>query len=342
MKTIVQTGTRKIEVQQRAEPTPRGDQVLIEVHSAGLCGSDAHAYTYEGGYEWVPVPRIMGHEYAGTVVDVGGDVSDVSIGDHVIEEPLHHCGTCFQCQNGQSNVCRNFEITGMHCDGAYAEYTTVDEQFVHRIPDSIPLSHAAITEPMSVATRAVLTRSSVTPGDRVLVEGPGPIGVLVATVADAIGANVLVSGLGRDTEYRLPLLEEMGIETVDIDVEPLAERADAFTDGRGFDVVFDTTGHRSGLELAVERVRKGGEVVVVGLPGEPSEVFVTPVVRGEITVETSYSSHWRNFEQAIRLLNDGTVDVAPIVDTSYDVDEPTRAFEAFLNSETCKPVFTFE
>ncbi|NIC00757.1 alcohol dehydrogenase catalytic domain-containing protein [Halobacterium sp. R2-5] len=341
MRAIVQTGTREVEVQQRDKPTPDADQVLVEVHSAGLCGSDAHAYTYEDGYKWIPIPRVMGHEYAGTVVEVGDGVTGLSVGDNVVEEPIHSCGECFQCKNGQPNVCQNFSITGMHRDGAYAEYVAVDASSVHRIPDSVPLEHAAITEPTSIATRAVFTQSSVTPGDNVLVEGPGPIGVLTAVVADSMGANVLVSGLEADTRYRLPLLADIGVDTVNVQDGDLDDRREAFTDGIGFDAVFDTTGHQSGVEMAVDHVRKGGEVVVVGLPGAPSEVFMTPVVRGEITVQTSYGSAWRNFEQAIRLMENGAVDVDAIVDRSYSVDDPTAAFEGFLNSETCKPVFTF-
>lgn len=341
MKAIVQTGEREVEVQERERPTIGDDQVLIEVHSAGLCGSDAHAYMYEEGYKWIPIPRIMGHEYSGTVAEIGDGVSTVSVGDHVVEEPVRSCGECFQCKNGQSNVCQNFSITGMHRDGAYTEYVAVDEAAVHLLPKEIPLTEAAITEPMSVATRAVLSQSSVTPGDNVLVEGPGPIGVLVAAVADSTGANVLVSGLGKDSEYRLPMLEGMGIETIDVQEDSLEDRAEAFTDGVGFDVIFDTTGHQSGVEMAVEQVRKGGEVVVVGLPGGSSDVFMTPVVRGEITIGTSYGAKWRNFEQAIRLIENGTVDVTPIIDTSYSIDDPAEAFEAFLESETCKPVFTF-
>ena len=155
MKAIVQTGEREVEVQQRETPTIGDDQVLIEVHSAGLCGSDAHAYMYEDGYEWIPIPRIMGHEYSGTVVEIGDDVSTVAVGDHVVEEPVRSCGECFQCKNGQSNVCQNFSITGMHRDGAYTELVAANEPAVHRIPKSIPLTEAAITEPMSVANRAV-------------------------------------------------------------------------------------------------------------------------------------------------------------------------------------------
>jgi L-iditol 2-dehydrogenase len=341
MKAIVQTGVEEVEVTERDPPTPTEDEVLVRVHTAGLCGSDAHAFRYDGGYEWIPIPRIMGHEYSGAVEAVGADVSGFEPGDKVVEEPIHECGSCVQCKNGQANVCQNFSITGMHTDGAYSNYTTVESRHLHSVPDSVPLEHAAITEPTSIATRAVFTQSRVTPGDTVLVEGPGPIGVLIALFADSTGANVLVSGLEQDEAARLPLLERIGIETVTIDGDDVEERVDRFTDGLGFDVVFDATGHRSGAEQALEHVRKGGQIVVVGLPGEPSELYLTPAVRGEIDINTSYGSSWTNFEQALRLMQNGTIDPDAIIDTSFSVSDPEAAFRAFLDSATCKPVFSF-
>jgi L-iditol 2-dehydrogenase len=341
MKAIVQTGVEEVEVTERDPPTPSEDEVLVRVHTAGLCGSDAHAFRYDGGYEWIPIPRIMGHEYSGAVEAVGADVSGFEPGDKVVEEPIHECGSCVQCKNGQANVCQNFSITGMHTDGAYSNYTTVASRHLHRVPDSVPLEHAAITEPTSIATRAVFTQSRVTPGDTVLVEGPGPIGVLIALFADSTGANVLVSGLEQDEAARLPLLERIGIETLTIDGDDVEERVDRFTDGLGFDVVFDATGHRSGAEQALEHVRKGGQIVVVGLPGEPSELYLTPAVRGEIDINTSYGSSWTNFEQALRLMQNGTIDPDAIIDTSFSVSDPEAAFRAFLDSATCKPVFSF-
>jgi L-iditol 2-dehydrogenase len=341
MKTIVQTDPQSVEMQERDAPSPSDGEVLVKVHTAGLCGSDAHAYKYEGGYEWIPIPRIMGHEYSGEVAEVGADVSDFEEGDKVVEEPIHDCGRCFQCKNGQPNVCQNFSITGMHRDGAYAEYVTVEERHLHPVPEDVPLRHAAITEPTSIATRAVFDQSETTPGDNVLVEGPGPIGVLTAAVADSLGANVLASGLSQDTKYRLPLLDDLGIETINAQEVDVEERAEAFTDGLGFDIVFDTTGHRSGVEMAADRVRKGGQIVVVGLPGEESELFMTPLVRGEVDLNTSYGSTWTNFEQALRLMERGEIAVDEIVDDSYGVSDPGAAFDAFLSSETCKPVFSF-
>lgn len=340
MKTIVQTGPRSVETQERDKPVPDDGEVLVKVHTAGLCGSDAHAYKYDGGYEWIPIPRIMGHEYSGEIVEIGANIDGFAEGETVIEEPIHNCGDCFQCKNGQPNVCQNFSITGMHRDGAYAEYVTVKPDCLHAVPEAVPLRHAAITEPTSIATRAVLDQSVTTPGDTVLVEGPGPIGVLVAAVADSLGANVVVSGLDQDVHYRLPLLDDLGIETVNAQSEDLDKRTEEFTDS-GFDVVFDATGHHTGIGTATDSVRKGGQIVVVGIPNDASEVTLTPVVRGEVDINTSYGSTWTNFEQALRMMERDEIAVDGILDPSFSTDDPSAAFEAFLDSGTCKPVFQF-
>jgi L-iditol 2-dehydrogenase len=282
----------------------------------------------------------MGHEYSGTVVRTGDNVTEFTAGQKVVEEPIHDCGHCNRCNNDEENVCENFSIKGMHEDGAYANYTTVESRHLHAVPDSVDLRDAAITEPTSVATRAVFDQSDTVPGDDVLVEGPGPIGVLIAVVADSMGANVLVSGLEKDTEYRLPLISEQGIETINSQQQDLETMTSEFTDGIGFDVVFDATGHRSGVE-GIDHVRKGGQFVMVGIPNSASEVCFAPAVRGEIEINTSYGSKWHNFEQALQLMENGSVDIDAIVDTSYQVDEPTEAFRSFLDSKTCKPVFTF-
>lgn len=341
MKAIVQNGPKSVALTERQVPDCGDDEVIVEVYTSGVCGSDAHAYLYEGGYEWVGIPRVMGHEYAGKIVDVGEDVTEYSPGDRVVEDPTLRCGRCFQCKNGQENVCQNFSVKGMHRDGAYGEYTIAQADNLHTVPDEIPLRHAAIAEPLSVAARAVLSQSHLTPGDTALVEGPGPIGLLVATIADSMGASVVVSGLGKDSEYRLPLVEQLGINTVDLSHRDLDTVTEEVTDGIGFDIVFDSTGHYTGIEMAIEQVRKGGEVVIVGLPGESSDLQVDDAVRNEIVINTSYGSKWRNFEQALSLMAEDVLDPEQIIDDSVSIEEPEAAFEAFLASETCKPVFTF-
>lgn len=340
MKAIVQTGVESVQSQEYERPTPDANEVLIQVHTAGVCGSDVHSYLLEGGYESFPLPRILGHEYSGKIVEIGESVTEFESGDRVVEEPIHDCGECFQCKNGQPNVCQNVSITGAHTDGALANYTTVAERHLHRIPSTVSLLDAATTEPTSIATRAVFTQSRTTSGDHVLVEGPGPIGLLIALVADSMGASVTVSGIDKDASDRLPLLEDLGFETMNINQCNVTQTTNELTDSIGFDVVFDTTGHQSGIQMGAKYVRRGGQIVVVGLPGEPSELFFTPIVRGEIDLNTSYGSTWRNFEQALRLMETGAVTPSEFSDI-YSVDNPAKAFTDFIAAETCKPIFRF-
>jgi len=152
------------------------------------------------------------------------------------------------------------------------------------------------------------------------------------------GARVVVSGMVRDAEYRLPLAEELGFEAIDVETADLAERRGALTDGVGYDVVFDTTGQPAGLTSAVEAVRKGGQIVLVGQTGETTMPY-SPLVRSEIDLQCSYASMYDDFERAMRLIERGDVDTERLVDDRFSLLDAEDAFEAFLAGETCKPVF---
>lgn len=341
MKAVVQTGQKALEVRSINRPELDEHDVLVDVDHVGVCGSDVHAYLLMDGFEWIQIPRVMGHEYAGHVVETGRKVRRFQPGDAVVEAPIHPCGDCHQCEIGEENVCQNTTISGMHTDGAYAEYTSVNENHLIKIPDTIPSKHAALTEPLSIATRSVYDRSAVTPGDFVVVQGPGPIGVLTAVLLDSMGAEVVLSGIRKDAEYRLPLVQQLGIDTVNVQDESLEEYVVSETDGIGADSVFDTTGVKAGVENSVSLVRKGGEIVVVGLPGEPSELFFSPIVRAELDIRAAYGATRANFKQAIRALDTGNIDGEAIIDTRYTSDAPVEAFEDFLAGKTCKPMFAF-
>ncbi|GAD53302.1 sorbitol dehydrogenase [Halarchaeum acidiphilum MH1-52-1] len=170
-----------------------------------------------------------------------------------------------------------------------------------------------------------------------LVEGPGPIGLLSAQIARAQGGNVVVSGVGPDTEYRLPLARELGFETTTVGEDMDATR-DAITDGVGYDVVFDTTGHPSGLTTAVDEVRKGGQIVLVGQTGETTMPY-SPLVRSEIDLQCSYASMYEDFERALRVIRTGAVDAQTFIDDRFSLLDADEAFEAFVDGETVKPVF---
>jgi len=327
-----------MELIDRPRPEPAADEALIEVDYAGLCGSDAGIYEFESAFERMALPTVIGHEYAGHVVEVGDAVTKFEVGDRVVERPIRGCGDCYQCEIGAENVCQNAVITGVDHDGAYQQYLTVPERALHPVPDGVEQKHAATVEPTSIGARAVIENSRVSAGDRVLVEGPGPIGLLTAQIADAQGGAVVVSGVGTDAAYRLPLAEELGFETVNVETDDFTEHRDEFTDGLGYDVVFDTTGHPSGLLSAVDAVRKGGQIVLVGQTGETTMEY-SPLVRSEIDLQCSYASMYDDFERSLRLIDRGDVDAETFIDDRFSLLSADDAFEAFLAGETAKPVF---
>ncbi|MFC7205308.1 zinc-binding dehydrogenase [Haloferax namakaokahaiae] len=327
-----------LELIERPTPTPGPDDVLVEVKYAGLCGSDVGIYEFKSAFERMNPPTVIGHEYAGRVRKVGSNVTTFSPGDAVVERPIRPCGDCYQCRVGEPNICQQPELTGIDHDGAYEPYICVPADVLHPVPATMDLRHAAIIEPTAITTRAVITNSRVSPGDRVLVEGPGPMGLLSAQVAAAQGGDVVVSGVGRDTKYRLPLARELGFETIDISSQDIAECRDEFTDTIGFDVVFDTTGHPSGLKTAVQSVRKGGQVVLIGQTGETKMSYV-PLVRSEIDIQCSYSATYEDFERALRMLNSGAIDADAIIDERFSLLDAEKAIRSFQSGETVKPVF---
>jgi L-iditol 2-dehydrogenase len=327
-----------MELVDRPRPEPGEGEVLVEIDYAGLCGSDAGIYEFESAFERMNLPTVIGHEYAGRVVELGDGATLFSPGDRVVERPIRGCGECYQCRIGEENVCQDAVITGVDHDGAYEGYLAVPEEALHPIPEDVPQKHAAVAEPTSIGARAVIENSRVGAGDRVLVEGPGPIGLLTAQIASAQGGEVVVSGVGQDAEYRLPLAEELGFETVNVATDDPEARRERHTGGVGYDVVFDTTGHPSGLTSAVEEVRKGGQIVLVGQTGETTMPY-SPLVRAEIDLQCSYASMYEDFERSFRLIRSGDVDCETFVDDRFSLLDADEAFETFVAGGTCKPVF---
>jgi len=327
-----------MELVERDRPEPGASEALIEVDYAGLCGSDAGIYEFEAAYERMTLPTVLGHEYCGRVVERGDRVTKFAVGDRVVERPIRGCNECYQCEIGEKNVCQNAVITGVDRDGAYAGYIAVPERALHPVPDSIPSKHAALVEPTSVGARAVIHNSRVGAGDRVMVAGPGPIGLLTAQVARSQGGDVVVAGVDQDAEYRLPLAGDLGFDTLNVEADDLDAARERRTDGVGYDVVFDTTGHPSGLTMAVDEVRNGGQIVLIGQTGETTMPY-SPLVRAEIDLQCSYASQFDDFERSLRLMESGAVDCARFLDDRFSLLDADEAFEAFLAGGTCKPVF---
>lgn len=327
-----------MEIVDRPRPDPDHDEVLIEIDYAGLCGSDAGIYAFKAAFERMTMPTVIGHEYTGRVVSVGDSVSSLEPGDRVVERPIRGCGTCYQCRVGEENVCQDAAITGVDHDGAFAGYIAAPERALQVVDADLDPRYTALVEPTSIGARAIIHNSRIGAGDRVLVAGPGPIGLLTAQIARAQGGEVSVAGIEADTSYRLPLAEDLGFETINVEQDDLETVRTERTNGVGYDVVVDTTGHPSGLTMAVDEVRKGGQIVVVGQTGETTMPY-SPLVRSELDVQCSYASTYEDFDRSVRLISSGDVDVETILEDRYSVLDADEAFEAFLDGETCKPVF---
>lgn len=325
---------RSLGVQSVPIPNPGYGDVRLNVIAAGVCGSDVGAWLGKDAYDFLEFPRILGHEYVGVIDAVGPGVERFSVGDRVVERPLHSCGTCQSCLHGSNHVCENVEITGFHSDGAFAPDRVVSTDSLHPVPDGFSDQLAAVTEPMAVSARAVLRRSSLEPGDDVLVLGAGPMGAFSALIADHSNANVVVGGLPSD-EVRFGMLDR--VETVNLEATPLEELA-AETVHDGFDIVIDATGSSAALEDGLEVLRRGGEAVVIGIPHGTIGVPVPSFVRGEKTVKGSYGATIGDFERAIRVI-DGLAPRITRTITQYDPNDATTAFNDFKNGRVIKPVF---
>ncbi|HHW44320.1 MAG TPA: alcohol dehydrogenase catalytic domain-containing protein [Desulfotomaculum sp.] len=320
------------------DPRPTGDEVLIRVQSAAICGSDLHAYEYPRSYEFMKVPVILGHEYSGFVEAVGPQVSLFKPGDRVMGESNRYCGICPNCRTGRTNICDNNLMTGLHIDGGMAEFITVPQKLVHHIPENLSFEEATLAQPCSVSFHAVFDNSEIRPNDVVAVLGPGIVGLMAAQGARVMGAGeVVVIGTGEDSQSRLPMAQKLGFKTINISEQDLLTGFAGITGRERADVVLECSGAVGALSDAVKLTRKGGSITLVGIYGSGAEINFASLVRNEIRVRTSYTATWENYEQSLSLISRGLVQVKPLINT-YPFEDGVQAFLDGLARKVLKPV----
>ncbi|WP_135826218.1 NAD(P)-dependent alcohol dehydrogenase [Halorussus ruber] len=336
MRTAVLTEPGRLEVEERPEPDPAPDEVLVAVGEVGICGSDLHYYEHGriGDYV-VEEPLVLGHESAGEVAAVGDAVDGLEVGDRVALEPGVPCRRCDFCKRGEYNLCP--DVTFMATppdDGAFAEYVAWPADFAYRLPESVSTREGALCEPLSVGIHAA-RRGEVGVGDSVLVTGAGPIGLLAMAAARAAGASeVFVSDVVKAKRQRA------AARGADLTIDPretdLGEAVAAKTNSSGVDVVIEASGAKSAIAGSLDAVRRGGTVVFVGLAPEAEvPLNVLDIVDSELDVRGSF--RYRNtYPAAVDLLADGAVDVEGIVDFAADLDEVDDAFRRAMDEETVK------
>jgi L-iditol 2-dehydrogenase len=315
--------------------SPGPGEVLLGVASCGVCGSDVHAFRSDPGFEWVTTPVTLGHEFSGIVKEVGPGVTRVSPGDRVVAVAVQGCGRCETCLSGATQLCPDRVAIGLSRDGGMAEYAVMPEQHLVPVPEGLDLAVAALGEPLSVAVHAVDVRAGIGPGQRVVVSGPGPIGVLCGMLARHREAEVLLTGVGQDSASRLPAAERVGLRTANLSEKPLEDHLrDRFGDYAP-DVWIESSGSVRALGSALESVRPGGTVGVVGLYAEEMLFSPTNAVRREISLLFSYSCNYADYQAALDLLGTGAIDPDPLL-SKYPLGSAPEAFEAVGQGRTVK------
>ena len=337
-----------IEVREVEVPAVGDGDILVKVAAAGICGSDVHYYQWTRGSEIVRVPVILGHEFSGEVVEVGSGVTGVAVGDRICAPPGMACGACPQCRSGRSDRCGAMLGPGIRSDGFFAEYgrLTAAAQ-VFKLPPQVSLAAAALMEPLGVCLNAVDV-SGLRVGQTAAVLGPGPIGLLTTALLRAGGAGlVVVAGTSADG-MRLRLAERLGADEVTVvDADDadgadagaaLAARAAALDDG-GFDLVFEATGSPAAIQQSIDLVKRGGQVVLLGIYGAPAAIDPTPMVRARKNIVSAYgygAGGTATWQRALRLLAAGRLNVEPVITHRLPLARAEDGFRLALDKQAAK------
>jgi threonine 3-dehydrogenase len=329
MKAIVKTrkapGAELVDIDM---PKPRPDEVLVKLINGSICGTDVHIYTWDSGAQvYVKnLPQILGHEFAGTIVEVGKDARKFKAGDYVSAETHIYCGKCVQCLNDQRHICEKGIIFGLTRDGCFAEYFTVPERVVWKNTPQLPPEIAAIQEPLGNAVFCTL-------GDydkdlekkSVLITGDGPIAMMAAGVAKAEGARQVIV-VGRH-DRRMEIARKMGADRTLKDGHAVEEALSDITGGKGFDVALEMGGSPEGVRLALRWTRIGGRMSAFGINGEPFVIdnYGQFVRGGKKILAISGRLIWRTWEEVRRLLESG-LDVSPVITHKVRLEEFEKGF----------------
>jgi 2-desacetyl-2-hydroxyethyl bacteriochlorophyllide A dehydrogenase len=329
MIAAVLQGPRALALTTVPTPSPGPLDAVVRVKAAGLCGTDYRIWT---GERPVQYPRVMGHEFVGTVAAVGADVRHLTVGQAVAVEPNYSCGTCPLCREGNRNLCLSRVAVGIDVDGGFAEQATVPARCCWPAPAGLADERLLLAEPLAVVVRAV-GRAAPEAGETAAVLGLGSLGLLAVQTLRARGVRVLA--VARSTR-RLGLARELGAEAVALSgaVDDTAA-ARAFSGREGVDLVIETAGTALAVEQATNLCRPGGRVVLTGLPHEPTSLNFFWVVRRELRIIGSMI-YQDEFPEAIRLLATGAVRVERLLSQTFPLARIDEAFEAHRSPDSIK------
>ena len=333
MKALLLTEYKNLEVTEVENPAIGPKDLLVQVQACGICGSDIHGYDGSSGRR-IP-PLVMGHEAAGVVTEVGAEVTDFSVGDHVTFDSTVSCGDCFHCRRGEINLCDHRMVLGVSCGeyrrhGAFAELVSVPQHICYRLPDEMPFEHAALIEAVSVAVHAA-NRTPIRLGDTAVVVGSGMIGLLTIQAIRLAGcARVIAVDLDPNRlETARQLGADVGLKADEVDV---AEEVKKLTAGRGADVALEVVGATQTIETAIASVRKGGSITLVGNLAPQVEMPLQAIVTRELNVLGSCASNGE-YPACIELMRSGAIKVAPLITATAKLEEGPDWFSRLYAGE---------
>lgn len=318
------------------EPQVYGDRIKIAVAYTGICGSDIH--TFKGEYKNPTTPVTLGHEFSGKVVEIGPDVKKIRVGDRVTSETTFEtCGTCDYCKEKDYNLCSHRKGIGTQANGSFAKYVLSREESCHVLADSLSYEAAALSEPLSCCVHAALEKTTVSADDKVLIFGPGPIGLLLLQVVKAQGAFAVMSGITKD-HSRLELAKELGADVVvDTMKEDLNEIILQLTGGYGVDRVFDCSGAVPAVNQGLPLMRKKGTFVQVGLfVQKANPIDEESIIQREISYIGSRSQKPSSWLIALDLLTKNKINADKMITKIFPLDQWREAFEAVMGGEEIK------
>ncbi|MEL9998501.1 MAG: alcohol dehydrogenase catalytic domain-containing protein [Thermoplasmata archaeon] len=315
MKAAFFYGAGDIRVEETEVPEIDDDEVLIKVSYCGICGSDITAFK-TGNY----VPGIIiGHEFSGIVIKKGKNVNNVNEGDKVVGLSLIPCGKCEYCLSGKPNLCKNALMTGITINGAFAEYVKLPKDAVLKIDNKLNAIEATLVEPLAIVLHAI-NISSFKPGKSILIQGAGPIGLLTLGMMKISGASKIF--LSEISDKRIEVARNLSSDVYFIN--PSKSNIFSFiekeTDGEGVDIIFDTTGSPTAIKSNYTLVKRGGEIVILGIPELPVESDIFTLVMDEITIKGSFEGV-NEFKDAIDFISQRKVNFSSIITSIIPIEK---------------------
>jgi threonine dehydrogenase-like Zn-dependent dehydrogenase len=328
LKTLVWTKPEWMEIQEADLPELQDHEVLVQVDAVGICGSEIEGYLGHNSLR-VP-PLVMGHEFSGTIEQVGSQVKGVSKGQKVVVNPLLSCGRCNSCRKGWVQLCVERSIIGIHRPGAFAEYVHVPASAVHILPEKMSPFRAALTEPLACSLRAARRAMEQHPFANVVVFGAGTIGLFSFLVAQILGAS-RIAVVDRN-ESRLQTPKRLGAMTVQADEPNAIQMIKKAVGPSGVDVVIDAVGFQPTRSAAMELINPGGTIMNIGLGIDQTQLPINVCIRNEIRILGSFSYTPQDFHDALQLLVDGKIDESGWSEIR-PLEEGPRAFRELVQGQ---------